>query len=149
MAADAARVGGSSDGATRQITPHVADVFADVDDRGVLSWAEAPHGELRIVVPVLISTRAKQCRVDAKRNWLTVYAPPPAAVVGSLLVDAPPKEPLVDFQLYGAVDPEECHWELVDAGAAAAAVRHMVLTLRRSPVYKWPTLHRVNGKHVV
>ena len=76
-----------------------------------------------------------------KRNWLTVWAPAPESVVGENPPDAPPKEPLLDFQLYGAVNPDECDWELVNDGA----IRNIILTLHRSPVYKWPTLHRVGG----
>ena len=111
------------------------------DDVAEYSWVELPHAEIRVRIPVLARTKSKQCKVVVKLNWLTVYAPPPDAVVGFYPDDRPPNEPLLDFQLHGAVDPDECDWELVDDGA----VRNIILTLHRSPVYKWPTLHRVNG----
>jgi hypothetical protein len=114
------------------------------DENGSIAaytWEERTHGELCVRIPILGKTRSKQVRVDIKRNWLTVFAPPPEAVVGSFPENAPPKEPVLDFQLYGAVDPDESDWELVDDGA----LRTIILTLKRSPVYKWPTLHRVNG----
>lgn len=111
------------------------------DEIAEYSWVEMPHAEIRVRIPVLGKTKSKQCRVDVKGNWLTVWAPPPEAVVGFYPDDKPPKEPMLDFQLYGAVNPDECDWELVDDGA----VRTIILTLHRAPVYKWPTLHRVNG----
>lgn len=117
------------------------------DEIAEYSWVEMPHAEIRVRIPVLGRTKSKQCKVVVKGNWLTVYAPATEMVVGyypddirDLQMSKLP-EPLLDFQLYGAVDPEECHWELVDDGA----VRNIILTLHRSPVYKWPTLHRVNG----
>ena len=104
-------------------------------------WVEMPHAEIRVRIPVLGGTTSKQCKITVKRNWLYVWAPAPESIKGYNPVDAPPKDPLLDFQLYGAVDPDECDWELVDDGA----VRNIILTLHRSPNYKWPTLHRVNG----
>jgi len=111
--------------------PEVAEYF----------WVEMPHADIRVRIPVLGKTKSKQCKVDVKLNWLTVWAPSTESVVGYCPEDAPPPEPLLDFQLYGAVDADECHWELVDDGA----VRNIILTLHRRPVYTWPTLHRVNG----
>mmetsp|Transcript_33727 Transcript_33727/g.67199 ORF Transcript_33727/g.67199 Transcript_33727/m.67199 type:complete len:264 (-) Transcript_33727:347-1138(-) len=113
----------------------------DGDEVSEYFWVELPHNEIRVRIPVLGKTTSKQCKIDIKRNWLKVFAPPPESVVGSNPPDAPPKEALLDFQLHGAVDPEECHWELVDDGA----IRNIILTLQKSPVYDWPTLHRVNG----
>jgi len=104
-------------------------------------WVEMPHADLRVRIPVLGGTTSKQCRVVVHRNWLKVWAPAPESVVGYNPVDSPPKDPLLDFQLYGAVDPEEYDWELVNDGA----IRNIILTMRRSPNYKWPTLHRIGG----
>ncbi len=74
----------------------------------------APLVQVRLPLPP--GAKGKQVRVDFKRNWLTVYAParacaterayatgerPPAAA-------SPPREPTLDFQLHGAVDPERC-----------------------------------------
>jgi len=104
-------------------------------------WQELPHAGIRVRVPVWGKTKSKQCRVDFKLNWLTVWAPPPEAVVGYYKDNEPPKEPLLDFQLYGAVNVDECDWEIVDDGA----IRTIIINLHRAPVYKWPSLHRPNG----
>ena len=78
-----------------------------------------------------------------KLNWLKVWAPSPDYEAGTIPEDHPPVEPLLDFQLYGAVDVEESDvWELVDDGA----VRNVILQLKKSPPYAWPTLHRVGGE---
>ena len=114
---------------------------AEEDEVAEYFWVEMPHAEISVRIPVLGGTSSKQCKVDVKRNWLTVYAPAPESIKGYNPPDKPPKEPLLDFQLYGAVDPDECDWELVDDGA----IRNIILTLHRAPVYKWPTLHRVGG----
>lgn len=125
------------------MTDHGAGGNGDDDEDEVAEyfWVEMPHADIRVRIPVLGGTGSKQCKVTVKRNWLTVWAPAPESIVGFNPPDAPPKEPLLNFQLYGAVDPDECDWELVDDGA----VRNIILTLHRSPVYKWPTLHRVGG----
>ena len=124
-----------------QIAKRVTEHEDEEDEIAEYSWVEMPHADIRVRIPVLGKTKSKQCKVIVKGNWLTVYAPPTESVVGSLKDDEPPKEPLLDFQLYGAVNPDECDWEIVDDGA----VRCIILTLVRAPVYKWPTLHRVNG----
>jgi len=126
--------------ATR-VTYHDQDSDGEEDEIAEYFWVQMAHGEIRVRIPVLGKTSSKQCKLDIKRNWLKVYAPAPESVVGSVPVGAPPKEPLLDFQLYGAVDAEECDWELVDDGS----IRNIILTLVKSPVYDWPTLHRVNG----
>ena len=159
------------------MTDHGVDTEGDEQEVAEYFWVEMPHADIRVRIPILGKTTSKQVRVDVKRNWLTIWAPAPESIVGYNPVDRPPKEPLLDFQLYGAVDPDECDWEvcamskpgtwrahgstfashkhlhkrptlrdlnasqLVDDGA----VRNIILTLVRSPVYKWPTLHRVNG----
>jgi len=106
------------------------------------TWQQLPYDEMRVRIPVSKHTKSKQCKVVVKRNWLYVWAPGPDHEKGEVPEERPPKEPLLDFQLYGAVDPEESEvWELVDDGA----VRNIILMLKKSPVYKWPTLHRENG----
>lgn len=127
------------DAISKRVSQH--EEGSDDDEIAEYSWVEMPHADLRVRIPVFVKTKAKMVKVVVKLNWLTVYAPPTEAVVGYYKDDEPPKEPLLDFQLYGAVNPDECDWELVDDGA----VRNIILTLVRSPVYKWPTLHRVNG----
>ena len=127
------------DAISSRVTQHEGS--SEDDEIAEYSWVELPHADLRVRIPVWLKTKAKMVKVVVKLNWLTVYAPPTEAVVGYYKEDAPPTEPLLDFQLYGAVSPDDCDWELVDDGA----VRNIILTLVRSPVYKWPTLHRVNG----
>ena len=98
------------------LASHTADDDEqDEVNSAAYSWAEMPHGELRVVIPTPGKTRAKQVRVVIKRNWLTVFAPPPKG--GTFPENAPPTKPILDFQLYGAVDTEESDWELVDDGA--------------------------------
>ena len=136
------------------------------------SWCEMPHGEIRVRIPLLYSASSKQCRVDFKVNWLKVFAPAPDVIVGETPADAPPKVPMLDFQLYGAVNVDECIWEVLLAQPAcpdrshpdvcgepahARAVPHawqlvndngtrmMIITLQRSPNYHWKTLYRENG----
>ena len=135
-------------------------------------WKELQYDEISVRIPIWMSAKSKQCRVDFKvrdtssppprrqrlparprrprherrrrrpqGNWLTIWAPPTEAVVGDCPSDSPPSEPLLDFQLHGAVDPDECLWELEQDGA----LRILCLTLKKSPAYKWPTLHRENG----
>ena len=124
----------------KRVTQHEGD--SDDDDQiAEYSWVEMPHADIRVRIPVWVKTKSKMCKVVIKLNWLTVYAPPTEAVVGYYKDDEPPKEPLLDFQLYGAVNVDECDWCIEDDGA----VRCIILTLVRAPVYKWPTLHRVNG----
>ena len=127
------------DSIAKRVEQHEAG--SDDDEIAPYSWVEMPHADIRVRIPVWVKTKSKMCKVIVKLNWLTVYAPPTEAAVGYYKEDEPPKEPLLDFQLYGAVNVDECDWELVDDGA----VRNIILTLHRAPVYKWPTLHRVNG----
>jgi len=127
------------DSIAKRVTQH--EEGSDDDEIAEYSWVEMPHADIRVRIPVWVKTKSKMVKVSIKINWLTVYAPPSEAVVGYYKDDEPPKEPLLDFQLYGAVNPDECDWELVDDGA----VRNIILTLVRAPVYKWPTLHRVDG----
>ena len=127
------------DAISKRVTEH--EDGSDEEEIAEYSWVEMPHADLRVRIPVWVRTRSKMVKVVVKLNWLTVYAPPTEATVGYYKEDEPPKEPLLDFQLYGAVNPDECDWELVDDGA----VRNIIITLVRAPVYKWPTLHRVNG----
>ena len=83
---------------------------------------------------------AKNCKVEFKRNWLYVWAP---TMLKSQVVpaDAPPKEPLLDMQLYGAVDVDMCDWHIERTACEAT----LVLEMRKSPEYRWPTLHRKRG----
>jgi len=127
------------DSIAKRVTQH--EEGSDDDEIAEYSWVEMPHADIRVRIPCWVKTKSKMVKIVIKINWLTVYAPPSEAVVGYYKDDEPPREPLLDFQLYGAVTPDECDWELVDDGA----VRNIILTLVRSPVYKWPTLHRVNG----
>lgn len=124
-----------------QLANRVTEHDGEEDEIAEYWWSECAHEEIRVRIPVWGKTKSKQCRVDFKLNWITVYAPPTEAIKGFYTDDAPPKEPLLDFQLYGAVDVDECTWEIVDDGA----VRNIIVSLHKSPVYKWPTLHRVNG----
>ena len=126
-----------------QLASRVTEHEGDNDDPEVAEywWTECAHEEIRIRIPVWGKTKSKQVRVDLKLNWITVYAPATEAVKGFYQDDKPPKEALLDFQLYGAIDVDECTWEIVDDGA----VRNVIVSLHKSPVYKWPTLHRVNG----
>lgn len=63
-----------------------------------------------------------------------VWAPGPDYAKNEIPEDKPPREPLLDFQLYGAVDVDESEaWELVDDGA----VRNIIIMLKKSPVYEW------------
>jgi len=106
------------------------------------TWQQLPYDEIRVRIPVAKITKSKQCKIVVKRNWLYVWAPGPDYEKDEVPDDKPPKQPLLDFQLYGAVDVDESEtWELVDDGA----VRNIILMLKKSPVYKWPTLHRENG----
>ncbi|KAL1496598.1 hypothetical protein AB1Y20_014203 [Prymnesium parvum] len=120
-------------------------INGQIDQDGELvdfSWQELPYDEIRVRIPVSKHTKSKQCKVVVKRNWLYVWAPAPDYDKDEVPEDRPPKKPLLDFQLYGAVDAEESDvWELVDDGA----VRNLILILKKSPIYKWPTLNRVNG----
>ena len=110
---------------------------SEVDPDGLLGvrWSQRKHGELRATVPLAASATGRQCRVEFKRNWLKVVAPPlnPAAT--------PAGAALLDFQLHGAVDPERCDWRIERSARGVV----LLLELQKSPIYDWPTLHRVNG----
>ena len=97
-----------------QIANRVTEHNGGEDEVAEYFWVGMPHTDIRVRIPILGKTISKQCKVIFRRNWLTVYAPSPECVVGSYPPDKPNKEPLLDFQLYGAVDVDECHWELVD-----------------------------------
>jgi len=120
-------------------------INGQIDQDGDLvdfTWQQLPYDEIRVRIPVSKHTKGKQVKVIVKLNWLKVWAPAPDYVAGSIPEDRPPKEPLLDFQLYGAVDVEESDvWELVDDGA----VRNVILQFKKSPAYNWPTLNRVGG----
>lgn len=125
-------------------SPEVTQALGrDGEPLAEFSWEPLPNGELLVTVPIDSTACAKQCCVTAKRNWLTVWAPPPRPVPSSetCSVTDPPENPLLDMQLYGAVDVGETMWELTGTGAR----RSLLITLRRAPIYMWPTLHRVDG----
>lgn len=124
----------------------------DVDEDGspkLYKWEQTGGGhaaktggqDIFVYIPIPTWTSAKQCRVEFKRNWLYVWAPQKLAEHQRVPDDAPPRDALLDFQLYGAVDVEICDWQIERQYDEAT----LVLEMRKSPEYKWPTLHRVNG----
>jgi len=120
-------------------------INGQIDQNGELvefTWQQLPYDQIRVRIPVSQYAKSKQCKVVVKRNWLYVWAPGPDYEKDEVPEDRPPKVPLLDFQLYGAVDVDESEdWELVDDGA----IRNIILMFQKSPAYNWPTLHREGG----
>ena len=127
------------------------EVASGIDEAGdpkLYRWEQTGGGNVRetggedILVYIRIPAErgAKNCKVEFKRNWLHVWAP---AMTESQVIpdDAPPKEPLLDMQLYGAVDADMCDWNIERTACEAT----LVLEMRKSPEYRWPTLHREHG----
>mmetsp|Transcript_4437 Transcript_4437/g.13440 ORF Transcript_4437/g.13440 Transcript_4437/m.13440 type:complete len:113 (+) Transcript_4437:2-340(+) len=92
-----------------------------------LCWEEKSHGGLIARLPLPSEAKGKHCRVEFKRNWLRIFAPQPTDTA------ALPSRPLLDFQLYGAVDPDLCDWSVQRSEGEV----YLLLELQKSPVYSW------------
>jgi len=122
------------------------EMSANIDEDGnnKYEWKQGDYDiiSMRIMIPK--GTKSKQCRVDFSRNWIKIWAPAMIRHNNEIMPDdVPPVKPLYDFQLYGAVDTELCDWQIERLYGGVEV--YLVIELKKSPVYNWPTLHRENG----